>query len=147
MSLDYYKTPGARDICHAVKENDNEAIRIMAEYFISLGCVNKSSILIPAPQHTGNAEYTLEIANIVSDATGAKVCDILKRHTEKPLYEAKSRGNIAVPSLYVAGRMPSIKSDVFFVDNVISTGTTFNTACRTIGRNMFPLVFAVDNGR
>lgn len=145
--LDYYKTNGVRDICHAVKENDAEAIRIMAEYFISLRCVNKSSILIPAPQHTGNAEYTLEIANIVSDATGAKVCDILKRCPENPLYKVKAKGDIAIPSLYVTGRMPSIKSNVFFVDNVISTGTTFNTACKTIGINMSPLVFAVDKSK
>ena len=38
----------------------------------------KNDILIPAPQHTGNAEYTREIAERIASVTGAKVADILK---------------------------------------------------------------------
>ena len=79
----YYREPGVRQTCHDVKQTSNtelqdQAIQTIARDLIGRNVVGPGDILIPAPQHTGNAEYTKRIAEIVSRETGAVTAGILK---------------------------------------------------------------------
>ena len=65
----YYHSTHTRDICHNIKQTESaetraKAITEMAAYLgEQIKNLNSPLYLVPAPQHTGNAEYTLEIAN------------------------------------------------------------------------------------
>lgn len=144
----YYGEPGVREICHAVKQREDaelkeHAVQVIAEDLISRGIVTENDILIPAPQHTGNAEYTREIAERIAYVTGARVADILKCIPHISLYEQKEMGAVPELNLYFAREIPKGNS-YFFVDNVISTGTTFRTANQLFNMKLKPLVYAVD---
>ena len=148
LGKSYYGKPGVREICHAVKQNEDAelkeyAVKVIADDLIGRGIVTENDILIPAPQHTGNAEYTREIAERIASVTGARVADILKCIPHISLYEQKETGAVPELNLYIAGTLPKGKS-YFFVDNVISTGTTFRTANQLFCMKLKPLVYAVD---
>lgn len=161
---DYYRVPGVRETCHAVKQAEDMAIRDEAiarivEYMLSLGAVRSSSVIVPAPQHGGRAEYTLRIAEAVARETGAKVLDIIGCKPHHPLYEQKLAG-VEEPSLclYLTAEAPSPSEadgwedgEWFLVDNVISTGRTLGATSALIeeryGRELSPLVYAIDYGR
>lgn len=145
----YYNDTNIRDICKAVKQHDNrreqkKAIKVIARYLISLSIVGEGDILIPIPQHTGSAEYTKEIANIVASNSGAVVADILKRVPEESFYEKKKNNKFAQLHLYLNQKIPQ-GNHYFFVDNVISTGTTFHTANKLFDYKLIPLVYAIDD--
>jgi len=52
----------------------------------------RNSVLVPAPQHGGRAEYTLRIAETIADRTGARILDIVRCEPHQPLYEQKLAG-------------------------------------------------------
>ena len=131
--LDYYNTTGVREICHKVKKSDISAI----SSYLSRS-LPSSSILIPAPSHIGYATYTLEICKEIRRRKGNKIADILKRIPSESLYEMKLKGKGYV-EMHLTENVEN--GDYLFVDNVISTGLTFNTA-KTLIPNLLPLVFA-----
>lgn len=131
-----------RDICHGVKECDPIAINEMADYFINLDIINADSILIPAPNHQGFAIYTKQIADIIAENTGAIVNDILKCLPHETLYHQKKTGKIHKPVMYLTKKIETEKQ-IYFLDNVIDTGTTYYAANRLLGGRMNPLVFAM----
>lgn len=144
----YYHTAGVRKTCHDVKQNENqmlrnEAIKKIAENLISRDIVQPGDVLIPAPQHNGNAEYTKDIANMVSEKTGAVVADVLKCVPHSSLYEQKKEGEKPMLTLYLDGKIPSGKK-LYFIDNVISSGLTFRLANELLHFRLQPLVYAVD---
>ena len=144
---DYYRVPGVREVCHAVKQGEDEGLRDeaiarIATYMLSFGVVRDSSVLIPAPQHGGRAEYTLRIAEAVARETGARVLDIIGCEPHRPLYEQKLAG-AREPDLrlHLTEEAPSPAEadgwndgEWFLVDNVISTGRTLGTASDFIGK-------------
>ncbi len=136
----YYGSAIVRELCHGVKEHDRMAIEEMAEYFLSLETVTEHSVIIPAPQHSGYADYTREIADIVASATGARVLDVLRCMPHEPLYEQKKQERLTVPRIYLTGQVQG--SDLYFLDNVIDTGTTFRTTNRLFNGRLKPLVYA-----
>ena len=140
----YYDDPGVRELCHAVKDRNPNAIRTMAMEFAQSGVVDENSIIIPAPQHEGYAIYTKEIADILSQLTGAKVLDILRCVPHRPLYEQKSQlGKFNPPTMYIVGEI-EYAEDMYFLDNVLATGTTFNQANRLFNNQLKPLIYAKD---
>lgn len=145
----YYNDAGIRETCKVVKQYENrrvqeKAIRVIAQYLILLNIVEEGDILIPVPQHTGNADYTKEIANIVAANSGAVVADILKRVPEESFYEKKKNNKFEQLHLYLNQKIPQ-GNHYFFVDNVISTGTTFHTANKLFDYKLIPLVYAIDD--
>ena len=148
MGNSYYHTVGIRKTCHDVKQNENqmlrnEAIKKIVEDLISRGIVQPGDVLIPAPQHNGNAEYTKDIANMVSEKTGAVVADVLKCVPHSSLYEQKKEGENPMLTLYLDGKIPSGKK-MYFIDNVIGSGLTFRLANELLHFRLQPLVYAVD---
>lgn len=147
----YYNTKGVREVCHILKNRDcsyeyYQAVINVSDYMIDIQSVCSSDFLIPAPQHTGYSEYTLDISNRISQLTGAKVLDILGRRPSATLYDMKRQG-IRKPCLDLFLKTSFISHGggrLFFVDNVISTGITFNTANMLVNGDLIPLVYAVD---
>lgn len=148
----YYSDPGIREVCHAVKQSTDldarqAAINSMADYFSNLGVFDSSCILIPAPQHSGNAEYTKTISEIVSKRTGATMLDIVKCQPHEPLYNQKYKGNKVLDlDLYLAGKVPEGKK-IILIDNVISTGETVFKISNLLKKPVIPVVYAIDDTR
>ena len=135
-----YMDRRVREICHGVKENDAAAIYEMADYFLNLGILNSKSVIVPAPQHTGKALYTKQIAEYISRETNAVVYDIVRCIPHEMLYEQKLKGKSPTLNMFLSAAAPS--GNMFFLDNVIASGTTFRTAATLLGRRLQPLVFS-----
>lgn len=127
----------ARNIALAVKKSKD--LRLFKEIadFLSRQ-VNECDIIVPAPNHYGFADYTLDIAEIVSEFTGAKVVDCLKVFPHVPLYENKSQEL----EFHLCGVVPNGR--IFLLDNVIDTGKTFLCAKKLIP-SIKPLMYATTN--
>ena len=146
---DYYETPGARELCHAVKEEPDPvlrqaAIEEMASYFASLGILDEDSYLVPAPQHCGYAEYMLDIAQLVSEMTGAHVLDIVACEPHEPLHSRKLAGTFSVDAIqcWLTDDYPE-EGVLFFLDNMMSSGITYESVAALFDRPIYPLVYAV----
>jgi magnesium chelatase family protein len=150
----YYHSVKTRDLCHDIKQTENaeahkKAVKEMADYLASqIKSLPGKVVLVPAPQHTGNAEYTLEIAKLIAAGnTNCDLLDVLKCEPHDTLYDQKKEGN-RQPELNFYLKegfdIASIPSDtkIFFIDNVISSGNTFNTANNLFDGRLFPLVYA-----
>ena len=150
----YYHSTHTRDICHDIKQTESaearaKAITEMAAYLgEQIKNLNSPLYLVPAPQHTGDAEYTLEIANQMAAANpNCKVLDILKCEPHETLYEQKKNGNRQgeLNFYLVDGAEIPENARLFFVDNVISSGNTFNEANKLFNGSLFPLVYSVSD--
>ena len=160
----YYNSKDTRNLCHVIKSADNspeykEACQKIADYFISQNVFDENSILIPAPQHTGNAEYTGTIASLISAKTGASVADILHCKPHKTLYEQKKEGSEpdvefflqnatnTTDDLFEVSTIEFWKNEgrkLYLIDNNISTGFTFNKASKLIP-GLIPAPYAIGN--
>ena len=138
-----YSEKKVRELCHGVKERDQVAIREMADYFLNLDVLNPNSILVPAPQHEGYAIYTKQIAEIIAKHIGCRVADVLISKPRETLYEAKL--NKGFMPLDFALKNEIVGEDIYFIDNVIDTGTTFRTANRLFKGKLMPLIYASVN--
>lgn len=173
----YYNSKGTRENCHNLKElyteqtyNPEEpqntdyikAKSEIADYFIRQNIFDENSILIPAPQHTGKAEYTKDLCNEICFHTHSKLLDCLQCKPHKTLYEQKKNNekiNVEMslfdldenleqknvkefPELtekyYLQGK------NIYFIDNVMSTGYTFNQASKIIP-GIIPAPYAIGN--
>lgn len=141
MMFNVYYNKKVRELCHGVKVNDHMAIKEMADYFINLGIVNKNTVIVPAPQHIGYAQYTKEIAEIVADETKALVKDVLRCKPHDGMYQMKRKGRVKVPEFYLTELIEG--NEIYFLDNVIATGTTYREAKKLI-KNIQPLIYAAD---
>lgn len=139
----YYRDEGIRNICHEVKNGSEHAISRIAEYLIASGIADETTALIPAPQHKGWAEYTLDIAKIVSKETGAGVYDILKCSPHVPLYDMKYLNTCPDITFMVDRDIPEDKT-LLFIDNVMSTGYTYTSCNKHFGNQLIPFIYAID---
>lgn len=144
----YYGTPGVRDTCHVLKEQKSgedyrNAVKLVADYMMHLGIVSDRDYLIPVPQHTGRAEYTLDIAEMLSGLTGAKVLDVLGRVPSDSWYDLKKKGVTEMPSFFLKSRDVPSEGRLFFLDNVLSTGTTYAKVSSLFSEKLTPLVYAL----
>lgn len=148
----------AAKICHAVKEGNQEAVKTMASFLAKN--VNEPCVLVPVPQHTGKAEYTLELAEEVRRIVRAKkhieveIADVLSSTPHETLYDQKKKlekqelteeeiSNLDCGDLKVN---PDFKTEngkkYLALDNVYSTGKTFEETEKLVP-GIKPLVFAV----
>lgn len=131
-----------RYLCHAIKEGDivaiDEASLIMSKY------VPQGSILIPIPSHNGKATYTLKLAQFIAKRTKSKVMDILSSPSRESMYNLKMR-NMDVQNVNlnfsgavdddgsIANRLSAVRN-VILIDNVVSSGVTYEQAQKEIKR-------------
>lgn len=145
-----YRADGVSDIAHAVKSDNPDllkkwiAINKIANHIIEQNFLSSKDYIVPAPQHTGRAEYTLQIAKIISRETGCKIADVLGCHPRDTLYNLKKKNgskSIEDSGLYLlTDDFP--KYNVWFLDNVTATGKTFNDARKLIP-HLKPLIYSV----
>lgn len=131
----YYSIPGLRDLCHAVKSRDNDALTEAAEWLSRV--VDKYDLegysIIPIPNHSGRAEYTLEILKRLRRIRNIHICDILVGAAHATQYDTKKAGSRLSISDYgfeLVGDIPFNRAILF--DNVIGSGNTYFAAMRTI---------------
>lgn len=148
--LDYCSN-NVHNLCRDIQEGDEEhrskAVKIMAEHMSLHEDLGPWAVLIPAPQHKGRAEYTLQLANEIAYLTGARVADMLRCAPHKPLYELRQEGLSDKFAMYcdeAAGKDVPMAAKRFFIDSVMSRGTTYNAAKTLLGPDLIPLVYAVD---
>lgn len=124
-----------RNIAKGAKQHDKFAISLIASELSRF--VTANDVLIPAPNHGGRAEYTLNISKQIAKLTGAKVADCLMVAPHKPLYEDKDQ------EIYMSLMCQPQKENgrALFVDNVYDTGKTFSAAKRLIP-HLCPLTYA-----
>ena len=148
----------AARVCHAVKEGNQDAVRTMAAFLA--GSVSEPCVLVPIPQHTGKAEYTLELAKKIQRIAKEEknieieIADVLSSTPHETLYEQKKKlrkqeltdeeiNSLDYGDLKVS---PDFKAEsgkkYLALDNVYSTGKTFEETEKLIP-GISPLVFAV----
>lgn len=139
-----YYTGDAREICHAAKEGDLEAIMRMAREMSRY--VSPGDILVPVPSHTGRATMTLELAKQIAWNSGARVEDVLVGSSRKSLYDLK-RAGVPIPEGFFGLRLVRpVEGRVWLVDNVVATGSTAREALKLLpGARV--LAYAMDSGR
>lgn len=137
-----YSNPAVREICHGIKENDNECINIMADYILNLNIIDCNSILIPAPQHQGYAIYTRKVADIIAEESNARVLDIIVSKPRDTLYNMKKQKIPLTLDFYLKDEIHE-KGDLYFIDNVLATGQTWLTAQKLFESTLTPLVYGV----
>lgn len=150
FSAKNYRSLGVKDVAHSVKSDNPDilkkwiGIKKIADHIINQNVLTPKDTIIPAPQHTGRAEYTLEIAKIVSEKTGCKIADVLGCVPRDTLYNLKKRhgsSSITDSGIYLLNnKFP--KYNVWFLDNVTATGTTFNDARKLIP-HIKPLIYSI----
>lgn len=147
-----YRGDDVRGNAHAVKSSNTDpltkymAIRNIALHIINQNILSERDTIVPAPQHTGKAEYTLQIAKMVSEHTGCRIADILECVPRETLYDLKkkkgSNRDIEIETgLYLSGEIPQ-NTTLWFLDNIIASGRTYLDAKKLIPK-LKPLPYAV----
>lgn len=129
-----------RKLSKDVKKNDITAITMAALLLSQM--LTPNAVIIPVPQSSGIAEYTLEIANAIKIIRqDCKVLDILSGTPRKKLYDIKKSKS----SLKGAKTGMKVKDDadclatlqensknIILLDNVVNTGFTFDRAKKAL---------------
>ena len=106
----------------------------------------KSAILVPIPGHTGETEANVALAERIAEITGSRMADVLKRRAGQSQRDARVAGRRTMKPAELG--MVSTETldgrDVFFVDNVISSGATIRAARDAVGGGK-GLVYAKSN--
>ena len=121
-----------RKLSKDVKKSDTTAIAIAALLLSHI--ITPNAVLIPVPQSSGKADYTLELANTIRIIRqDCEVLDILSGLPRKRLYDIK-KTNKSLESVELGLRVSEnadcrkiLRSNpnVFLLDNVVNTGFTF----------------------
>ena len=128
-----------RKLSKDVKKNDSTAIAIAALLLSQL--ITPNAVLIPVPQSSGKAEYTLELANTIRIIRqDCEVVDILSGRTRKKLYDIKKsrtslkgvKTGLKVKENINCRDTLESHSDIYLLDNVLNTGFTFNRARKAL---------------
>ena len=115
-----------------VKHNKAEAIAIAAILLAQL--LTPNAVLVPVPQSSGKADYTLKLANQIKEIRqDCKVCDVLSGNKRQKLYDIKKTQNslegvdLGFKVKYVRKHKRTLKStpNVYLLDNVLATGFTY----------------------
>ena len=136
ISTGYYYSDFRRIIAHEIKNGNSAAIKMAALAIYATCELPKKALFVPVPSHLGYATYTLDLAHELARLTGGEVADVLKGKEREMLYERKhERKSVSVQYLgvYATEELPKDR-EVFYVDNVVATGTTAKAVYEAIGR-------------
>lgn len=132
-----------REICHEIKNRNEECCKIMADFFLAQEVIDSQCLLIPAPQHEGYAIYTKLIADMIASKSGARVLDIIKSNPRKTLYEYKQAHQKISLNFLPTEKLFVDNKKVFLVDNVLHTGQTLEACKKVVGCPLIPLVYGI----
>ncbi len=139
-----------RVLSHGVKSGNEEAIEeasVILATLVQRIPNHRNSVLVPMPNRSGNAGYTLDLANRIGKELNLPVCDVLTGKPHKTMFSRKEdRGNegLRLMRFDTKAAVPQGKS-VILVDNVLDTGTTAMSAMRTLGGNTSLVVLGNTN--
>lgn len=139
-----------------VKANDPTAIKIAARMLADT--VKDDSILIPAPQSSGHAEYTLAIANEIARLNPTcQVIDLFISNKRERMYDRKKNGEDAkgitngfrIKSASHYHRLFRRNQNVYIIDNNIHTGRTFQELQNVIMEKfgVSPILLAITHAK
>ena len=134
IAVDAYKP--LRKLAHEVKTRDPKVIAKAADLMAPL--IPKDAVLVPAPSHTGKATDMLDLANAISERTGAPVADVLTSGERGSQYEAKYAGKPIASSemgITLTGELPEGLIPVV-IDNVVDTGNTAEACVQALGKGI-----------
>ena len=137
-----------RENAYGVKEMDPIVLDSVAKEMATLipEEARKSAILVPIPGHTGETAANVALAERIAAITGSRVADVLKRQAGQSQRDARVAGRRTMKPVEFG--MVSTETfdgdDVFFVDNVISSGATIRAARDAVGGGK-GLVYAKSN--
>lgn len=146
---DYDTTPGVRQLVDDLRQNEDpllrsRAIAVISEWFVKFGEVGKFDVLVPVPQHSGDAEYTKKICENIASVTGASVLDIVKC-SPVPSFKTYKPNDNKRYEYYRSDRIADAKnSNFYFVDSIIKSGDTYKQVNDLFDQQLIPMVFAVD---
>ena len=126
-----------RTLAHRVKDGDNESITRAAGYmahFVSL-IADSNSIIIPMPGRNGFADYTMRLAERISELTGVACADVLRSKPHIPQYCRKLKYGVkgmSRLSFFLNTNLP-LGCRPILIDNVLDTGTTAMSALHALG--------------
>lgn len=124
-------------LAHGVKTRDAKVVAEVADLMAPI--IPKDAVLVPAPSHTGKATDMLDLAQAISERTGAPVADVLTSDERGSQYDAKYAGKpLSAKELGIkvtgeplpAGKLPVV------IDNVVDTGNTAEACVQALGKGI-----------
>lgn len=122
-----------RNVAYALKRAEpwaiREAVSVMKPH------VPRGASLVPIPSSQGDTRANRELANALARVTNSNVVDALSRkHPVEPSHARRQKGLPGLhPREHGMRRTRKVKEPVIFIDNVMTTGSTFHAARRTLG--------------
>lgn len=141
----YYGDDGkTRALCHAVKENNDTAIRMMAER-LAKHTPHRGVCLVPMPGHTGKSTQMLILCNYIHDITSIPVIDCLCGKSRQQQYLAKKNGHSLTEQdlgYRQVKSLPPLRTPII-IDAVADTGLNAKAAYHALGNRGEVLTYAV----
>lgn len=119
-----------------IKNRDPKVIAEVADLMAPI--IPKDAVLVPAPSHSGEATDMLDLAQAISERTGAPVADVLKSGERDSQYQRKKSGSVISAKdmgIVVNGELPKGKLPVV-IDNVVDTGNTAEACVHALGKGV-----------
>ena len=123
-------------LARGVKSRDPKVIAEVADLMAPL--IPENAVLVPTPSHSGTSTDMLDVANAISERTGAPVADVLRSEERKSQYEAKRQGQpitSAQMGIHMDGELPEGMTPVV-IDNVVNTGNTAEACVKALGKGV-----------
>ena len=125
-----------QNLARGIKNRDPRVVSSVADLMAPL--IPKDAVLVPAPSRKGTATDMLDLAQALSERTGAPVADVLRGGERGSQYEAKKAGRpLSVDDLGIKAisKLPDGKLPVV-IDNVVDTGSTAEACVRALGKGI-----------
>lgn len=128
-----YGLSESKTLAHLAKDGDNAGLDRCAQLLARI--TPRNATLIPIPNHSGRAEYTLALCNRVAEIKKCKVADILVGRERDTLWQMKMDGK-SINSIDLGIRLKQgavVPMNAYLVDNIYDTGKTYNSCVKACG--------------
>ena len=135
-------------VINGVKTNNQKYVDEIANFIAPQ--LKEDCILIPAPQHTGKAEYTLSICNKIKELRtdlNIEIDDILSQSPRENMLKDMKKFMSHEELMELDLGMNILDTNMidkpkYLVDNTISTGKTFDSV-KSLMPDIQPLAFSI----
>jgi len=137
-----------RKISYEIKNKNSDAIKIAADTMAKY--VASNSLLVPVPSSSGDRGSNMLLCEAIAKITGSEIYDPLGRSSSiEPSHQRRKQN---LPNYTVEEHNMIVRDDadvmdldnknVYFVDNVITKGTTIEACKNALGVNGVGLAWA-----